>query len=491
MSSNAVPGRARHRKPLLAAIAAVLLAGCGTATEPSNGAARFEVLSGGDVRDTIDAPLPVALRVQLLDSTGAPVASEPVQFLGARTNPPNPVYTAFVSPLELVKFTAKVTDTTDDAGQVEVRVQLGPLLGETGITVTAERLGVSKTVTYHVDPGAPAHVRITPADSIVVVGRSYSVGTQVVDRRGNGLAGVAALSPVGSEVTFSGARLTGSVMGRGRFVAAAGSVRDTGLVSVVPTGVLAASSINGIATFELDGTAFRTVTQLPTTNLAWDPNGQEIVFDPPYVPGRLQTVNVQTGAVRFTLPNPIPNFAEVTARFARDRSWLYFTRMIGGSDYHIWRAHLDGSVDEAIPGMPSAAALRPVPSPDGTRLVYVVGFDLGVSGLEDLRMFDLVGGVDLPFRVPGHSPSWSPAGDRIAYVDVGDSQRLKVVSPDGTGRRTLAGGQTGFQLGIDWSPDGRWIVAKGLSVIELIDPDAGTVIPLPFTHDLSYPAWRP
>jgi hypothetical protein len=63
-----------------------------------------------------------------------------------------------------------------------------------------------------------------------------------------------------------------------------------------------------------------------------------------------------------------------------------------------------------------------------------------------------------------------------------------VVTSDGV--RTLASRVTGFALGIDWSPDGNWVVAGRLDTIVLADPNSDLILPLSCTSGLGYPAWK-
>ena len=70
--------------------------------------------------------------------------------------------------------------------------------------------------------------------------------------------------------------------------------------------------------------------------------------------------------------------------------------------------------------------------------------------------------------VPGLSEmSWSPDGRRIAYRT---NDGIHVVRADGTGVVNLVDGDTG---GVDWSPDGQWLLfQRGPSDLWIV-PAAG------------------
>ncbi len=89
-------------------------------------------------------------------------------------------------------------------------------------------------------------------------------------------------------------------------------------------------------------------------------------------------------------------------------------------------------------------------SPDGTKIAYLCcsGFDASLWVMDA----DGSGTQKLTTGRAG-SPSWSPDGLRIAYDDQ-DAGAIWVVSPDGSGARSLAVNSGGP----NWSPDGETIV---------------------------------
>ncbi|MCQ9933995.1 hypothetical protein L6C46_14305, partial [Staphylococcus aureus] len=80
------------------------------------------------------------------------------------------------------------------------------------------------------------------------------------------------------------------------------------------------------------------------------------------------------------------------------------------------------------------------------------------SSSVELRILTLATGVSTSLGIAGYSPRWSPTGNEIAFVEA-HSGALKLTSPTGTNVRALAPGRQ-YALGIDWSPDGRWLVAR-------------------------------
>ena len=154
------------------------------------------------------------------------------------------------------------------------------------------------------------------------------------------------------------------------------------------------------------------------------------------------------------------------------------------------RVNRDGTGDELVPLATPCCDMAPSLSPDGTRLVYVVSSG---GGQDALRILTLATGEVTVLNVPGHSPSWSPTGDRIAYLDPTSSYALKVMNPDGTGVRQVGQIDASYSFGIDWSPDGRWIVAQNSQSgrIELVNATSGVALPLGFTNGMRGPSWRP
>jgi Tol biopolymer transport system component len=92
-------------------------------------------------------------------------------------------------------------------------------------------------------------------------------------------------------------------------------------------------------------------------------------------------------------------------------------------------------------------------SPDGKKLVLAI--QRGEKTL--IEIFDIASSSLQPLG-EGNSPTWSPSGDSIAYLDA-SNQKIHLVHTDGTDDRVLkdVGGRVFgyryFGLGPVWSPD--------------------------------------
>jgi TolB protein len=95
------------------------------------------------------------------------------------------------------------------------------------------------------------------------------------------------------------------------------------------------------------------------------------------------------------------------------------------------------------------------------------------------------------------SPSWSPAGDRIAYtVRSGGRFIIETVAPDGSGLREVASAADGDCEDPSFSPDGRSLVytyrKSGYSALKIIASDGRRQRTLVSgLENVGSPAWSP
>jgi len=86
--------------------------------------------------------------------------------------------------------------------------------------------------------------------------------------------------------------------------------------------------------------------------------------------------------------------------------------------------------------------------------------------------------------VPGTTgrPSWSPAGDRIAYVAGSDPGSIRVVNPDGSANVRVVARYGPSSVGPVWSPDGSrlaFFVARGGASVTVAHVDGGPSVTYP------------
>jgi Tol biopolymer transport system component len=206
------------------------------------------------------------------------------------------------------------------------------------------------------------------------------------------------------------------------------------------------------------------------------------------------------------------------ASWSPDGRWLVYARVDGTND-QVFIAAADGSKPPVGIGNPQTVNWSPIFSPDGTKIMYFVGQEgdgigvmnpdgsdwhilnttpfkaidsatwhpdgdrivvaaAGATEATDLWILHVGGSPEQRLRVPGQAevgPSWSPIGDRLAYLTTGDgvSFRLHVADADSANERLLPG--IYGHINPSWSPDGtRIAVVNDLgSVVRLtlLDPD--------------------
>jgi Tol biopolymer transport system component len=461
------------------AFAALALAAChDSPTEPVAGRTlRFSGAAG--VADTIGAPIPQALVVEVHDSTGALAPAGTVVRFTAVPGQPFSGPEVLVEPLTATYYTDFATGVTDQSGKTGVLVQLGIKVGPARLVVTVPTLGLQDTVRFTVNPGNAAHARVSPADTVLYVGQSFTLRSGVVDRAGNPRPDPVAWTSSGSGVTVTSAGVvTATALGRYRVKAAGVAGSDSGSVSVVPPGRLVAWSgyytTGTLTTLDMDGSNQTALASVKDGGIgvhpAWIPGTSTIVYTT--VVGNYQTLyTVGTDGVAkpffATAPPTMTHQAEPTP--SADGKWLFFiaydTRC-SAYDYCVERSKIDGSAPELLVATPSRNV---APSPDGTKVAYVAG--------GAIKVLDIAAQTTSTWSVTGSSLAWSPDGSQIAYVSPGGV--VSVVAPDGSGLRSLL--PMGFGTISGWSPDGKWLVVQWAGTSTLVDAATGAAVPLGYT----------
>jgi Tol biopolymer transport system component len=399
----------------------------------------------------------------------------------------------WLAPAGTRRWATSVVDTTDSRGQAQAAVRFGDILGTAEIEVTNPAVNGLLVVPFTVLAGAPARVVAEPADSAAYAGARYQIRTTVQDRLGNPREGATYTAEGPVSVSAEGV-LSAVTVGRGRVVVRALNVADTVSVSVVPRGTIAAAArvadIYAIATFELDGSGYRLVRTRSSTNPGswapmWSPDGSRIAYAGPYPDDNIYVVDL-SGAEQLLAGDSEAGWRrDRWPEYTRDGSWVYFgvSMQVYSLEPSLWRVRTDGSAPEMVTSVPTAFDYEPAasPSPDGRHVVFAAA---GTMWLVDAE-------VRSTARLPtdGYTPRWSPSGNEIAFVG-SDFRSVRISSPDGSQERTVASGQT-FGLGLGWSPDGQWIVARGTASLVLLRVEDGTILPLAYAVNLVEPSWRP
>jgi len=423
-------------------IAAILVAtSCGDSSGPGGGRPGLTLVSGYNLTDTIEAKPIRALVVEVRDDRGAIVPQGTiVRFSGGGTFQSEMLVGALTSTF----YSTFAAGETDGAGRASVIVQMGGEAGPARIAISVPTLGVQDTARYTVLPGQPSAILITPRDTAMYVGASYTIHAGVVDRWFNARTDPVVLTATaGASVSSSGV-VTASTLGRYTLTGTAGSRSATSHFSVVPQGTVAAlvSRDDGlhIVTFNLDGSGFHDVVRVIDGGIGprprWVP-GTTTIFYAEYFGGleQLRTVDANGKVSPFfsSPPATMTHQAEPSPSF--NAPVLYFSaydsRCAGGSAYCVFRSGIDGTNPELLGDVILPGEINPHPSasPDGSKVAFVT------SGPQ-IKVFDYTTRTVSTWSVAGNYPAWSPDGTQIAYADR-TGQPLHLINADGTNQRVI------------------------------------------------------
>jgi Tol biopolymer transport system component len=143
-------------------------------------------------------------------------------------------------------------------------------------------------------------------------------------------------------------------------------------------------------------------------------------------------------------------------------------------------------------------------SPNGRRLVYGSGFQIGVAEADGSGYWSITGPGD--DNITSFHPDWSPDGEWIAYItdrslrEAPDApiagmryDDLFIMRPDGTDPRNLSPELPFNSASPDWSPSGIWIAFRYGNQIYIVDSVSRGMNPITSDNNCENdnPTWSP
>jgi Tol biopolymer transport system component len=281
---------------------------------------------------------------------------------------------------------------------------------------------------------------------------------------------------------------------------------------------------NELYVMNADGTGLRRLTRHAalgggySTNPVWSPDGRKLVFvkrverggapcSPASCDYEIYVMNADGTGLRRLTRNAVP---DGTPAWLPDGRRIGFVRSIprrngGSSRDAIYVINADGSDERRLTLLPRDAG---VPggapggdltwSPDGEKVAFVAlanagSPDIFVMNADGSRLRNVTNTVTTSFDV-----TWSPDGQRIAYLEGRtDGAPLTVANADGTGKQRLTGPLMVDLGSPSWSPDGRTLAFTGGSggagaVIYTVHADGSGLRKLTHGPGWSlFPQWSP
>lgn len=498
----------------LPVLLAALALGCGSDPSgpgtPSGTSPGINVVAGANVTDTIDALLPLALRVVVRDADGSIIPDAVVRFSSVEIERPGGfrVPSVLLGDLSTEGASSFLAETTSASGEAFARIVMGRFAGTGGVRIEVPQAGINTTASFTIAPGAATTVLLPAADTTIQVGRSLPLSGLVVDRYGNARTDAVTYQVAGTGLTLTNGQVGASAPARAAVMGRFGKLApDTTWVSVVPAATIAAFHESKLVTVALDGSG---LVQIPHTletqgeGPEWHPNGQSLLtllgtFGGPRTLYRVELDGAMQPVIDPSTPGTGYTYSAV---YSPDARWVYLAsgtcnyaailyRVLLIDPKTIWRVSPTGADEcfELVNHWPSL-------SPDGAQLAFE-NQTWNRQGYS-VRVMDLATGAIRELVAGGQHPRWSPQGDLIAYWA---DQQIWVARPDGSGARVISPPGHAYVAGVQWSPDGQWVLARFLpraswagTTVALINVTTQLEIPLAWTTgygDFSLPAWKP
>jgi hypothetical protein len=414
----------------------------------------IRIVAGGEQTDTVMAILSQPLTVEIRDSTSRIAPGRLVWF--RQIIPPGETLPAAlaVAPVggDIDSFNVLANDVTDAQGRARTQVRFLNRAGTALLEVSLYDVGMADTIAYTIEPGRPVRLEAWPRDTTIVVGDSYPVQSTLTDQFYNPVPGATpTYTATGVSVSSAGQVSATDAISHALIYVTSGQYSDSVTVSFAPRLRLVYNRAGSVVLVNTDGTGSTTLAT--TTNLYIGPSSVAATPSVVYYEGDPST----DGKIWVVEPNGTPRLLlngttrpEGWPKLSLDGEWVYFVR----DGTTLWRARLDGSALDSITSFAPPQVYRaPTISPDGG--------SVAIEDIGGLKIVDLATRAETTLPVSCPLPRYSPDGSYFACAAPGE---ISVVRSDGTGQRvvtTFSDGRTADPLsGLDWTPDGRWILAS-------------------------------
>ena len=310
-------------------------------------------------------------------------------------------------------------------------------VGATTVTATAGAL--SATASVSVRPSDAANVSVSALALTLIAGEVERLTAYAVDSANRTTSASfewSSADPAVATVGKTDGIVTAISLGTTTVTVAAGALRATATVSVLPT----AGSLSGTFAF---------------TRVTWSSAGG-ITFDVLTFSGADRTPQSLARLAPFA-SIAAPAWSTDGTLLAVEVIHAYFPDDYG--DYNSDLYVLDAGSPAKAPWRALTAdglSRSPSWSPDGKRIAYLQQTAL-FSNYNHIHIIDAAGGepVDLT-RPEGQygAPRWSPDGTRLAFSSaVGENSEIFIVNADGSGMTNVTR-SSAFDYDPSWSPDG-------------------------------------
>jgi hypothetical protein len=444
-----------------------------------------KIIAGGAQTDTILTVLSQPLVVEVLDSAGARTPGHLVRF--------TPVVvenlTVSVSPLDPQSFGNLANSFTDQQGRAQSFVKLGYYAGTVRLAVAVPEFHWVDTVSFTVTHGAPSRITISPRDTAIAPGGSYSLKVvEITDQGNNPISGlVPTFSATAVNVTSSGQVTVPSTTPlRAKIVVSYQQAADSAKVSVYPRIPMVvahhnvaenAGDVPGASVVRIDSDGTGSAELVRTADWSLSPSAVAATPSVVYYRGGQSSngkvwVVEPSSAPRVLLPGETR--PEAWPRLSADGAWVYFVRDMQS----VWRVKLDGTGLDSLTSFTSVRDYAaPAISPDGRSVAIEDG--------NALEIVDVATKARRTLAVSCAYPSYSPDGAYFACTqnNLSSESTVSVMRTDGTDRRVVITfgayeGPDGFSS-VDWTPDGKWLlVTMNVGFALLVELSTGERLPL-------------